>query len=352
MPDLEDVAAQSACKRMAAVTMMRIILVSIVGATLLGLCLGQEGCTTEEFIAGLSKIECTQMHREAVFDVFTQCGRDDLAEDLVDNCRTTKNVTCNELSLLIPFRNPMEIRSCYSDDTFDELILPCTAECREDLEVYVDDILGCCSRNMLEDELILKIPSVALISLLIDMCNVSLLRQDRCTTPSTLRYTPSGAVEPSCTTNEVSRRLDELTCNPAYLEPRIALAKSCGFPANEEPALACEEDGDGVICISYSADSTALDQVELNCIDGANDCTKECHAAVLSFRENLGCCVNNLFNHSFHSIYAASYELWSQCGIETVGVCGSESGASVQAPAADITKLLFAIAFLGLAIVL
>jgi len=88
--------------------------------------------------------------------------------------------------------------------------------------------------------------------------------------------------------------------------------------------------------------------VELNCIKGANSCTEACRTAVVSFRENLGCCVNNLFNTSLYSSYATSYELWSMCGVETVGVCGRESG---QAPAADITKLLFAIAFLVLALI-
>ena len=188
--------------------------------------------------------------------------------------------------------------------------------------------------------------SVLLISDLIDVCNVSVLQQNRCTTPSTLSFTPSTATDPSCDTDEVFSRLAAVPCTPAFLEPRVSLAKSCRFPANEEPALACEEDDDGVICASYASDRTILDEVEQNCIKGANTCNNTCRAAVVSLRENLGCCVNNLFNHSLNAIYAASYELWSMCGVETVKVCGDVVDDG-QAPAA--TKLLLAIVFLVLA---
>ena len=327
------------------------LFVFVVGASLLGLCLGQDVCTVEEFVTRLSKLQCKQTDPDLVLDVFTECGRDDLGEEVVNNCRTNeKNVTCNELTLLIPFRNPIEIRSCYRDDTYDERILSCTAECKEDLETYVNDVLGCCSRSIFEDELNMEYTSIALVSDLIDQCNVSLMGLEPCTTPSTLSFTPSGATEPSCTRDEVFRRLFAIPCNPDHLEPRVKLSKSCGFPANEEPDLACEEGDDGVICVSYAADRTAisiLDQVEQTCIKGANDCTEACRSAVLSFRENLGCCVNNIYNNSLNMVYAASYELWSLCGVETVEVCGSESAT---ASAVDIiAKLPFAVASLVLA---
>lgn len=333
---------------MVAVTMMQLIFVLIAGASLLGLCHGQVQCTTEEYIARLSDIDCTQMHMQAIIDAYTQCGRDDLAGQLVDNCRTNQNdSTCGELSLLIAFRNPIEIQSCYRDNTFEERILQCTAECKEDLEVYINDNLGCCSRSIFEDELLTAYSSIALMRNLTDICNVSLV-QNRCTTPSSLSYTPSGAAEPICTGDELSHRVVRIpACSRAYLEPRIALARSCGFPANEVP-LTCEADDDGVICISYYNDTivrTIVDPVELNCINGTNSCTEACRAAVVNFRENLGCCVNNLYNNSLHSIYGASYELWSLCEVETVGICRSG-----QAPTVVVTKLLFAIAFLALAL--
>ena len=332
-----------------AVGMMRIISVLVVGANLLGLCHGQV-CTTEEYSARLSDIECAQMHRQVVLDVYNECGRDDFAEELVDLCRTHNGTTCNALLFLILFRNPIEVRSCYRDDTFGERILPCTAECKEDLEIYINDTLGCCSRSIFEDELITAFPSVVLIRGLIDTCNVSLL-QNPCTTPSTLSYTPSGAVETSCTRTEVNARLATIPCSPAYLEPRLDLAIDCGFPSNEEPALACEEDDDGVICFAYTVNSSVLAilaQVDLNCIEGADTCTEACRTAVVSLRENVGCCVNNLFNTSLYQIYVASYELWSLCEVETIEFCGSNSG---QVPATDVTKLLFAIASLVLALV-
>jgi len=334
--------------RVVAVTMMRIIFVLIVGASLLGLCLGQEVCTAEEYNAGLAKIGCTQKDVQALIDVFTECGRDDLAEEMVNNCRTTKNVTCALLARLISFRNPIEIRRCYTDDTFGERILSCTAECKEDLEVYVNDTLGCCSRNVFEHELLAEYPPIVLVRELIDMCDLSGLRQGPCTTNSTLSFTPSGATEPSCNRNELFGKLAEIPCTPAYLEPRLAFSESCGFSTNEETPLACEKGDDGVICISHPL--TVVDEVELNCIQGANDCPEACRTAIESLRKDLGCCVNNLFNQSVLPIYATSYELWSMCGVETVGVCG-RARDSGQAPAADITKLLFAIAFLVLALI-
>ena len=330
---------------------MRVFSALIASATLLGLCCrGQMQCTLEQYIARLSDIECTQAERELVFNVFKDCGRDDLAAEVVDLCRTHENLTCNEQLLLIIFHNPLEIRNCYNDDEFRERTLPCTAVCKQDLEMFLNDTLGCCSRTIFEDQLVQQYPSIVLINGLIDMCNISRsLLPDQCTTPSTLSYMPSGAAGPSCTQNELDRKLVTLPCNPEYLEPRLDIARDCMFPANEEPAIACEENNDGIICTEFAADSTALDQVALNCIEGAETCSDTCRTSVVSFRDVLGCCVNNLYNNSLLSLYASSYELWSMCEVETIEFCGSKSG---QLLAAEVTKLLLAVTFLVIALVL
>lgn len=326
-------------------TIMHIISVLFVGASLLVLCHGQR-CTVEEFTARLSDIECTQTDRQPILDHFIECGRDDFAGEVVENCRTHNNKTCNELLTPIFFRGPVEIERCYRDATFQETILPCTAECKEDLEAYINNTLGCCSRSIFEGVLFEGYPTVALIKSLIDACNISL--PSPCTTSSPLSFTPSGAAESLCTANEVSRRLAEAACRPEALQMRLDLYDSCEY-SNEAQRLGCERDDNGVVCATIAFDSSVLNilnQVALNCTQRATTCTEACRTAVISLRQNVGCCANNIYNSSFFALYSTSYELWSLCEVETIGFC--DSG---QVPAAGVTKLLFTIAFLVLALV-
>jgi hypothetical protein len=321
----------------------------VVGATL---CYGQsQMCTTEEYIARLSEIECTQVERELVFAAYNDCGRDDLGNELVDLCRTHGSVKCNEQLLLIALRNPLEIRSCYRDDDFREQALPCTSDCKQDLEMFLNVTLGCCSRAIFDDQLAQLYPSVVIINSLIGMCNISRsLLPDRCATPSTLSYTPSGATVPSCTQNELDQKLSAVPCSSEYIQPRLDLATDCRFSDlyNEEPTLACEEDDNGVICAERAFDPTAVSMFEqsaLNCIEGAETCSDTCRASIVSLRDVLGCCLNNLYNNTFFSLYATSYELWSMCDLETIEFCGDASGLQV-------TTLLLAVTFLVLALIL
>ena len=61
-------------------------------------------------------------------------------------------------------------------------------------------------------------------------------------------------------------------------------------------------------------------------------CSDECREGLRQFNDELGCCVNNIFNNSFASdiLPFAGNELWTRCGVisESPGFCSSAVVAS------------------------
>ena len=57
------------------------------------------------------------------------------------------------------------------------------------------------------------------------------------------------------------------------------------------------------------------------------NCTNGCRRGLQQARDELGCCMDAIYNNSFVREYLpfAEYSLWSNCGIETPGVCSSAS---------------------------
>lgn len=57
------------------------------------------------------------------------------------------------------------------------------------------------------------------------------------------------------------------------------------------------------------------------------NCSDGCRASLRRFNDELGCCVNSVYNNSFVGQYLpfANGSLWSECGIlsESPGFCGS-----------------------------
>ena len=84
-----------------------------------------------------------------------------------------------------------------------------------------------------------------------------------------------------------------------------------------------------------------------------SQCMPECRSILQRFaNSSVGCCVNNLFNHTdspgLQLQYITNYELWSACGFETPGFCPSyqfNSGQMLKAATAMVFLLVLLLVF-------
>ena len=121
-------------------------------------------------------------------------------------------------------------------------------------------------------------------------------------------------------------------CGP----PLLQFLESCGETAATYADYyrgLCYKNEEGVPCALYFLADTYLQgayYVEENCdlpFQNGTECTFDCYVSVLELKYELGCCVNNIYNHSVPSDLA-DYRLWQTCNVDTPGVCGGATAVS------------------------
>ena len=88
----------------------------------------------------------------------------------------------------------------------------------------------------------------------------------------------------------------------------------------------CSRNENGTYCgatEAYQADLSKLTFIDCkDSIPSSAQCSSACRNALKTFRDNLGCCINAIYNFtgSGYEYYrpALSYALWSSCGIEPI----------------------------------
>ena len=139
-------------------------------------------------------------------------------------------------------------------------------------------------------------------------------------------------------------------CDEECGEPYLNFLKSC--EDSEQSAQyykdLCYENSNGVQCAYYFLAQEKLQPayyVENNCdmaFGNGNNCSFDCFIALHQFKNQLGCCVNNIYNHS--SVYqVADFQLWSKCGVDTPGRC---SGGKVLISSSLVTTVLVILALM------
>lgn len=120
----------------------------------------------------------------------------------------------------------------------------------------------------------------------------------------------------------------QITCAmpSVTLRDRLQVATECnsGYLANAI-ANSCTRNGEsGIFCAEatyYLADVAAVLNTCSSAIAGGN-CSSECKMSLQTLRNELGCCIANIFNttdSAFTSFLAVfSYSLWSHCGVDPV----------------------------------
>lgn len=133
-----------------------------------------------------------------------------------------------------------------------------------------------------------------------------------------------------CTTAAYLKRLRALKCNHSYGQQLMDVYLHCGY--NEMALMEYSNCGvrNGEFCFDV-ADKAQEYQLAVDsfCFDtyGKPTCHSICQAALWKYRDNVGCCINNLYNASEEPIYndrTASNLLWTACDVTPLdGWCES-----------------------------
>ena len=128
-------------------------------------------------------------------------------------------------------------------------------------------------------------------------------------------------------------------CDEECGTPYLNFLTSCGGEVGEQYANyfknLCYENSDGVPCAYYFLATEYLQPtyyVEENCelpYQNGTSCSFDCFVSLHELKYHMGCCVNNIYNHTRPSDLAA-YGLWSKCGVNTPYYC--TGGATLVIP--------------------
>ena len=129
-------------------------------------------------------------------------------------------------------------------------------------------------------------------------------------------------------------------CDKECGDPYLNFLQSCEEGEGSETLAEyyrnlCYENSNGVQCVYYFLAHERLQPtyyVENNCNtafgNGNDNCSFDCFVALHQFKNELGCCVNNIYNHSAGEHQVANFSLWSNCGVSTPGECSGERALS------------------------
>lgn len=127
-------------------------------------------------------------------------------------------------------------------------------------------------------------------------------------------------------------------CDKECGAPYLDFLTSCGgdigaLYANYYRNL-CYKNSYGVLCAYYFVAVEYVQPtfyIEENCkmqYENAT-CSFDCVSSLHQLKFQMGCCVNNVYNHSVPSD-VAHYRLWSKCGVTTPEYCSREKGLVVS----------------------
>ena len=107
-------------------------------------------------------------------------------------------------------------------------------------------------------------------------------------------------------------------CTNGLAQELADLALQCGESYDAHDLFnKCQRNPMGVYCGDIAIDREIINDISAAC-RGSN-CTSQCRNLLINIRNELGCCINIIFNGSSYSHYFAfSYSLWASCEVEPV----------------------------------
>ena len=289
-----------------------------------------------ECIGFLDEVECTSGFQLGVANTFAQCGHNDMATMVANRCAS------NEMGELCA------TKVIGSTDIFSSAITSCQSEvapgsttcstaCSTALEMVRIDV-GCCINSVLNatvggiEDAFATLTSLFSSSLW-DRCSVQTVGECA-NAPS---FTP-GSRDPPCTDIEAVQAEATYQCTQTNIQPVLdALNRNsiCQFLTTMF-VDACGQLSNGDLCLVDVSRNLAtvrnlLVAVITNCGSflTTQSCPgSSCTTAIEQFRDNSGCCVNNIHNSSITAAspgaaLPTSIALWNACGVSSPGFCPS-----------------------------
>ena len=151
----------------------------------------------------------------------------------------------------------------------------------------------------------------------------------------------------------------QMYCNPLCKDMYLDYIDSCG---SSEPLVSlffhslCEENEKGVPCYRYLMSDDYYNpkpEVDQECNTLKDTCQQSCSYMLDSLSQELGCCVNTLYNITSPSS-AVAYQLWDECNVAKPKFCGDAketlAGATATNLASNLNVLSIAIIVLLMAV--
>ena len=321
-----------------------------------------------ECAESIADVQCTSSFNLGLADTYAQCGRNDLATITANYCSS------NEMRELCAAKISGGLNGLVSALTnCSTEIAPgsttCSSACSTALQTLRNSF-GCCINSLFNVTVVTGGFSITAAfttftpifsSSLWEKCSVQTVGE----CPNVPSFTP-GNRNPPCTVVEAFQAITTYQCTQTNIQPVLdALNRNsnCQFYTTIL-VNGCGQRSNGDLCVVDAIANPApnlFGAVITNCSSflTTQPCPgSSCTTAIEQFRNNSGCCVNNIFNSSIVAAASpgaallTSIALWDACGVSSPGFCtstlvgGSAStdkafGVMLIAIAAAVVKFIF-----------
>ena len=298
----------------------------------------EESCSITELQRRNGTLECSNPSvGQQLLDVYAECGHNDLALREEQKCgRNETGGFCYELS---------------SNSTLTQLARSIVFNCLSSCDFFCNNSLqqlrdstGCCANYLLTNDYLLggRRPNLNLWSL------CGLRPPNNCS--STLRFTQRPN-EMFCSQQELTYRINRLSCNPNYITPFIDILRNCSREEDAQSRINnCGVNRYGRFCFEAQANASQfVSEVQSECFTNDETCTIACKIALNMYQTRADCCLNNLYNNPRSSNYRTTNPmLWSLCGVSRPGFCRN----TIDSSSAYSVLLQVSVAVTGLSAVI
>ena len=291
---------------------------------------------------------CDSGLQQEVFSIATECGQDDIANSVRYSCATNaEGLYCaNGVEFLTQYTT--EQRNCYQN-----FPNSCSSICLDAI-LSIRDQLGCCAGFLTST---FRSHNNILDGSLWDVCGVS--PGELCDIPSFPTQFPPGNIR-RCSSEVARLRIQTHQCTyPNSQEVIDAYMNTSNCSSLASVTLqACGVHEDGGFC-ALRTDVSSFISVLNDCFStlSTSSCSLSCKTSLIFFRNDFGCCLNNIFNGTLQRIHPdssvgaflpfVSYDLWSKCDVDPPNVCDSPpvtltptTYSSIATPTPTITTVV------------
>ena len=269
-----------------------------------------------------------------------QCITPGLLQNVVDNAvQCSSNVYAISIAYLCAQREDDTYCSLISSSSFSDVeancdyvegSTSCSPQCKSSLEAIRNDF-GCCINSFFNISSIGRQPAVLSYSLW-SLCGVETVSSVCSNIASVAPVNTSVNSTTRCPSAQERTEMElDILCSPAgqVTVDRLYEGDICRKTLANDIIATCGQNDLGRRC-TKSTYRPLLDGIASSCTQGNETCSSECRDALLTARNEIGCCVNNLFNMTFgissidcQPFPDTIFNLWDQCGVTSPGFCSS-----------------------------